>query len=486
MEIGVIIITVWIFSTCFHEFGHAITAYWGGDKSVKDKGYLTMNPIVYFNSATTLIIPVLALMLGGIPLPGAAVSINSSRIKSRMVLSLVSFAGPLFTLIMTILLIAFNLLVVPTLKGTAGDDNLYSIIYTATNSLIYLHIYVFYLNLLPLPPLDGFGILEPWLPQAVQRKARELSGVFFLVLIGLFWYVDGFSYAMSFLSQLSAELLGVDRTAAFAGIKSLRAHSYPLIGLIVVAWIVKSKMAPPEEKADSLMKEKKYEEALVLYDEALKKREDSRLLIAKATCLLSLGRRQEALASAEKSIKIDPESAQSLGIAAACFAEIGENDKALGAAESAIKYDTNENFPFTRFVKASVLFNTGDYANALETVDEYLKREPKSIEGLFVKGNCLEMLNRYDEALQIYDKAARVGPEGNIRAGLAKGILLCSLSQTEKGISEFEKFLPKDPDQRQAEISNLKTLLIETAVKLDSAGKGSMADATRNAIPQLK
>ena len=33
------------FSVCLHEFGHALVAYWGGDRSVKDKGYLPLNPM---------------------------------------------------------------------------------------------------------------------------------------------------------------------------------------------------------------------------------------------------------------------------------------------------------------------------------------------------------------------------------------------------------------------------------------------------------
>ena len=104
MAVTLIVITVWIFSTCLHEFGHAITAYMAGDKTVKDKGYLTLNPMVYFNSVTTLIIPLFVLLIGGIPLPGAAVYINHTKIKSRIWLSLVSFAGPLFTFLFLLFL----------------------------------------------------------------------------------------------------------------------------------------------------------------------------------------------------------------------------------------------------------------------------------------------------------------------------------------------------------------------------------------------
>ncbi len=461
-----------------------MTAYWAGDKSVKDKGYLTLNPIVYFHSMTTLIIPVIALMLGGIPLPGAAVQINTSRIKSRLKQSLVSFAGPLFTLLFTIYLIAFSVFL-PELKHIIDDRHLFDVIYKATNALIYLEIIVFYLNLAPLPPLDGFGILEPWLPEAARRKARELSNAFFFLLMALFLYFPAFGRGLRILSAATAEFVGVDLHAAQGGINALTDNSMPLIGLIIVAWILKAKMASPAEKADQLMKDKKYAEALALYDKALESKEDSRILVARATSLLSLGRRDEALASAQRAIEIDPENPQSLAISSACLAEMGENLRALETADRAIKYDTNNSYPFTGFVKASVLLNMGRAVEALDAVNEYLKREPKSLEGLFVKGNCLEVLGRFDDALQTYDKAARSSPQANIRASLAKGLLLCALSKPDEGIAEFNKFIPKDPTQRSEEIASLKMLLEETATKFASTGHPAMANSARSAINQI-
>ncbi|NKB18096.1 MAG: hypothetical protein HC770_08495 [Pseudanabaena sp. CRU_2_10] len=60
------IITIAVLATCVHEFGHAIVAYWGGDTSVKDKGYLTFNPLKYTHPATSIALPLLFVALGGI------------------------------------------------------------------------------------------------------------------------------------------------------------------------------------------------------------------------------------------------------------------------------------------------------------------------------------------------------------------------------------------------------------------------------------
>jgi len=53
---------------CLHEFGHAWAAYRGGDYTVREKGYLTLNPIHYTHPVYSLLMPVVFMMLGGIGL----------------------------------------------------------------------------------------------------------------------------------------------------------------------------------------------------------------------------------------------------------------------------------------------------------------------------------------------------------------------------------------------------------------------------------
>ena len=41
--IVLLVLAGWAVSLCLHEFGHAYTAYRGGDRSVRAKGYLTLD-----------------------------------------------------------------------------------------------------------------------------------------------------------------------------------------------------------------------------------------------------------------------------------------------------------------------------------------------------------------------------------------------------------------------------------------------------------
>jgi Zn-dependent protease len=46
---------------------------------------------------------------------------------------------------------------------------------------------VLLLSLLPIPGLDGYGMVEPWLPRRWVRSLAPLSGVGLLLLVGLLW-----------------------------------------------------------------------------------------------------------------------------------------------------------------------------------------------------------------------------------------------------------------------------------------------------------
>ncbi len=99
-----IVIVGWIFSLCLHEFSHALVAYYGGDTSVREKGYLTFNPLKYTHPVYSLLLPMVFLLLGGIGLPGGAVYIEKWRLRSKRWESAVSLAGPTANLVLAVIL----------------------------------------------------------------------------------------------------------------------------------------------------------------------------------------------------------------------------------------------------------------------------------------------------------------------------------------------------------------------------------------------
>ncbi len=174
----VFVLSGWVVSLSLHEFGHAFTAYVFGDYSVEEKGYLTLNPLHYTQVLLSIVMPLVFLMMGGIGLPGGAVYIDYGKIRTRMQRSLVSVAGPLANIILTIIL----LLVFHALHFSGNEHMPFR---AAMALLIFLQISAVLLNLLPIPGLDGFGIIEPFLSAAFINRIRNIAGMVVLILFAL-------------------------------------------------------------------------------------------------------------------------------------------------------------------------------------------------------------------------------------------------------------------------------------------------------------
>lgn len=250
---GILIFGGWIFSVCLHEFSHALVAYWGGDTSVKRKGYLTFNPLKYTDPAYSLVLPLIYLAIGGIGLPGGAVYIQESRLRSRWWISAVSVAGVVGNFLFTFVLsLPFQFHLVPELEQTqflqiTSQESLFAIIYAnwfwySLAFLITLQISAVLFNLFPLPPLDGYGILRPWLPSDLQRKLDKLSQYSFWIIFGLFWFVPSFTQVFWDTTNTITQWLGVPTIATVFG-GMIFNHPFNrltiFLSLLAMCWLVK-------------------------------------------------------------------------------------------------------------------------------------------------------------------------------------------------------------------------------------------------------
>jgi Zn-dependent protease len=201
----VFVLVGWIFSVCLHEFSHALVAYIGGDTSVKDKGYLSFNPLKYTHPMTSIMLPLLFLAMGGIGLPGGAVYIDRRNLRSKWWGAAVSAAGPAANLLLALLLsLPFILGLVHTdaiwLKiglGLTGRDTGFwedATIWSAVAFLAVLQVTAVAFNLLPIPPLDGFGVLEPMLDQRTRYQLMQFGSFAFLLILVILWTPLGNSF----------------------------------------------------------------------------------------------------------------------------------------------------------------------------------------------------------------------------------------------------------------------------------------------------
>ncbi len=227
-ETALIVGVGWLISLCLHEFAHALVAYIGGDKSVKEKGYLTLNPLRYTDPGLTLVVPMLILMIGGVALPGAAVYIDRSQLRNRFWHSLVSLAGPLANILCLLVLSFFF---------QSGLDVSYRIRASLAVLALFQTVAIL-LNLLPFPPLDGFGVIEPWLPRPAQEAAASFGRFGIWIVFLALWFVPPLNRAFWDVAFQIDNQLNIPRGAIEAGYDHFREQSFILMGFILLVVIV--------------------------------------------------------------------------------------------------------------------------------------------------------------------------------------------------------------------------------------------------------
>ncbi|WP_432097419.1 site-2 protease family protein [Streptomyces sp. bgisy100] len=173
------VVSGWIVSLCLHEYAHARTALHGGDISIGAKGYLTLNPLKYTHALLSIVLPVVFVIMGGIGLPGGAVFIERGRIKGRVRHSLISAAGPLTNVAFAVVLTA------PFWLGTV--DGVPAVFRYALAFLALLQVTAAILNFLPVPGLDGYGVIEPWLSAGVRRQVEPFAPFGLIAVFGVLW-----------------------------------------------------------------------------------------------------------------------------------------------------------------------------------------------------------------------------------------------------------------------------------------------------------
>ena len=217
IAVFVFVLSGWVVSLCLHEFAHALTAYLGGDAAIARTGYLDLDPLKYTDPALSIILPIVFVLLGGIGLPGGAVYIRTGMLRSGLWRSAVAAAGPLANVVCLLALAGLYsaLATDPDTPDTALS------LAAGIGALAFFQATAILLNLLPVPGLDGFGIIEPLMSRTAAIRAREIGPGAVLILFVLLWWTS----AGGILFRIGARAvmaLGIDGAAIQAGLAMMR------------------------------------------------------------------------------------------------------------------------------------------------------------------------------------------------------------------------------------------------------------------------
>lgn len=188
-----LIIIALVLSIVIHEVAHGYMANLLGDPTARLSGRLTLNPIPHIDPVGSVLIPAL-LFLGNAgflfgwakPVPYNPYNLNNQKWGE----ALVAFAGPGINILLALifgLLLRFHEVLV-----------LDAVLVEVFGYVVFINILLALFNLIPIPPLDGSKVIEPFLPLSLQAWYREFgarvagwgmmfSFVFIFIFIFFLW-----------------------------------------------------------------------------------------------------------------------------------------------------------------------------------------------------------------------------------------------------------------------------------------------------------
>ncbi len=197
----VISLFVLLFAITIHEASHGWAAHRLGDPTAYGMGRVSLNPLAHIDPFGTVILPLLLILLGA-PAFGWAkpVIVNPYNLKNpRRDNMWISLAGPAANMIAGAAALAALLLLKFLRPGVIGFlrrflsseqglppgfyplEGLTLILFYAVLINAYLAVF----NLIPVPPLDGGGILYGILPDEVARRYDKIRPFGFLIVLVL-------------------------------------------------------------------------------------------------------------------------------------------------------------------------------------------------------------------------------------------------------------------------------------------------------------
>lgn len=187
-----------------HEFAHAWMGHYLGDRTARDQGRLTLNPLAHIDPIVTLALPLLLILIHSPVVFAAAkpVPFNPWAVRGgRWGAALVGAAGPLTNLLIA-LFFALWFRVLPF--------NPVGVLFFEAMIIVNVGLFVF--NMIPFPPLDGSRILYAVAPEGLRdiMDRIERAGFVFLLLVMLI----GYQFIAGFVAQIVLAIVSVMIPAA--------------------------------------------------------------------------------------------------------------------------------------------------------------------------------------------------------------------------------------------------------------------------------
>jgi tetratricopeptide (TPR) repeat protein len=202
------------------------------------------------------------------------------------------------------------------------------------------------------------------------------------------------------------------------------------------------------KKAFELKKKDEYQEAIKVYDQALKMRPDGEgSLRGKASALKMLGKTQEAIELYDKVLAINPKNISAIYDKANILTDLGRKEEADNYTKMLEKLcpsmSINEKALALYRKGSQIGYAKGEYESGIKYIDRALKIEPNFPDALQLKASLLGKLNKNEERLEAIVKAAALDPDAGRYC--AVGHALFALGKYKEAIESYDQSLKFDP-----------------------------------------
>jgi len=168
-----------VIAISFHEFAHAIVAYRCGDDTPLHQGRVTINPAAHVDP-----VGLIALLFIGFGW-GRPVMVNPNNFKKRRLYELlVDLAGVTMNLLLAFLFMGL-LKLLYVVNGPFMMTQMGEMLSQIIMQIVVINLVLLVFNLLPIPPLDGFGIVTQLFHLENTRFYYEVYNKGFLILMVL-------------------------------------------------------------------------------------------------------------------------------------------------------------------------------------------------------------------------------------------------------------------------------------------------------------
>lgn len=181
-------IAVWVLpvllAITLHEAAHGFVAWRLGDPTAKLLGRVSLNPVRHIDPVGTLFVPLLMGVITQFSFVfgwAKPVPFNPANLRNKKYgPALVAIAGPLSNLLMASLWA--GLLKTATLLHPESSIPALFLLLTARAGIL-INLLLLFLNILPIPPLDGSRVLACVLPYKAARQFELLEPYGFLIVL---------------------------------------------------------------------------------------------------------------------------------------------------------------------------------------------------------------------------------------------------------------------------------------------------------------